>query len=205
LRNINVHALSRSFDRALTGIVAMLRNTNTQWGSLAKLLHWLGALMILVLLIHGWWMTHMTPRADRFANYTLHAAIGYDLLALVVLRILWRWMNPVPTLPADLKPWERWAAYLGHFGLYLLMLAVSLSGWALAGTFKAPMNKDLFGMYVPLIVKSSDRSVHGFYEEWHEITAYLLAALVVIHIIGALRHQFIKHNDLLQRMTWGTR
>ncbi len=182
----------------------MLRNTNVQWGSIAKLLHWLGALMILVLLVHGWWMTHMTPRADRFANYNLHAAIGYDLLALVALRILWRWMNPVPAFPADLKPWERWAAHLGHFGLYLLMLAVSLSGWALAGTFKAPMNKDLFSMYVPLIVKSSDRSVHGFYEKWHEITAYLLAALVAIHIIGALRHQFIKHNDLLRRMTWGT-
>jgi Prokaryotic cytochrome b561 len=99
----------------------MTFNSTTKWGWPAKVLHWIGAAIILVLLIHGWWMTHMTPRPERLANYAWHSALGYDLLALTVLRLLWRWFNPVPELPADLKPWERAAARVGHISLYLLM------------------------------------------------------------------------------------
>ena len=87
----------------------MTFNSRTTWGWPAKALHWIGAAIILVLLVHGWWMTHMTPRPDRLANYAWHSALGYDLLVLIVLRLLWRWLNPVPKLPTDLKPWERMA------------------------------------------------------------------------------------------------
>jgi len=87
--------------------------------------------MILVLLVHGWWMTHMTPRPERLANYAWHSALGYDLFVLLILRLLWRWLNPVPELPADLQRWEQIAARLAHVGLYVLMFAVSLmAGWS---------------------------------------------------------------------------
>ena len=95
----------------------MLRNTAATWGWGAKALHWIGALAILLLLGHGWWMTHMTPRGpDRLAHYAGHAALGYDFLVLLVLRLLWRWTNAVPDLPPDTKPWERFAAHAGHVG-----------------------------------------------------------------------------------------
>jgi len=58
----------------------MIRSTTAEWGWPAKLLHWLGAAFILVLLVHGWWMTHLAARPDRLANYGWHAAIGYDLM-----------------------------------------------------------------------------------------------------------------------------
>src|SRR5215813_9686764 len=104
----------------------MTRNSKTDWGWPAKVLHWVGAAMILVLLVHGWWMTHMTPRPERLANYAGHSALGYDFLVLLVLRLVWRWVNVVPELPADLKPWERMAAHTGHLLLYVLMFIVSL-------------------------------------------------------------------------------
>jgi cytochrome b561 len=66
----------------------MIFNSTTTWGWPAKALHWIGAAMILVLLAHGWWMTHMTARPERLANYAWHSALGYDLLALTVLRIV---------------------------------------------------------------------------------------------------------------------
>lgn len=178
----------------------MVRNSATAWGWPSILLHWLGAALILLLLGHGWWMTHMAPRPDRVAHYAGHAAMGYDLLALLVLRLLWRWVNPVPDLPSELKPWERWSAHLGHLGLYVLMFGSTLVGWALAGTGRRHYEQDMFGLPIPLIYQSGDSAMHQLLEDWHRVLSYALAVLVGVHIVGALRHHFIKHNDVLRRM-----
>lgn len=180
----------------------MIRNSSNEWGWPAKLLHWAGALIILVLLGHGWWMTHMTPRPDRLANYAWHSALGYDLFALVLLRILWRWLNPVPQLPLTLETWERLGAQAGHLALYLLMLIVSVSGWMVATTFRAPMTRELFGINVPPLVTAVGPSTREWIEGSHMVLAYVLGAVVVIHVIGALRHHYLKRNDILRRMTW---
>src|SRR5262249_4183717 len=153
------------------------------------------------LLGHGWWMTHMAPRPDRLAHYAGHSALGYDLLVLITLRLLWRWMNPVPALPADLKPWERLAAQLGHLGLYVLMFATTLTGWAMAGSRRVPLMQDVFGITMPAIVQ--DRAMQPMLEDIHKYLAYVLAALVVVHVAGALRHHFVKRNTVLRRMTVG--
>jgi cytochrome b561 len=82
---------------------------------------------------------------------------------------------------------------------------VSLTGWVVATTFRTPMTKDVFGIDVPPIVTTVDRSVRGWFEESHKILAYVLAAVVLVHVIGALRHHLLKRNDVLRRMTWGMR
>jgi cytochrome b561 len=184
------------------GVLAMIRNSSTAWGWPSIALHWVGAVLIVVLLAHGWWMTHMTPRPDRLANYGLHAAIGYDFLVLLVLRLLWRWLNPVPVLEG--QAWERYAAKAGHILLYVLMLACSLTGWLLAGTFRNPIDRDLVGLALPL-VSNSDRTAHGLYEEAHMILAYVLAVLVIVHVLGALRHHIVKRNNVLRRMLVGAK
>jgi cytochrome b561 len=178
----------------------MTRNSTTTWGWPSILLHWVGAILILLLLGHGWWMVHFAPRPDRAAHYAGHAGLGYDFLVLLVLRLLWRWLNPVPALPSDLKPWERYAARAGHIGLYVLMLAAAVSGWALAGTGRRTFQQDAFGLKVPLIYQSQDRAMHDLLESSHMIFSYLLAALVLVHVVGALRHHFIKRNTVLVRM-----
>jgi cytochrome b561 len=183
----------------------LTRNSTTAWGWPAIVLHWVGAALIILLLGHGWWMTHLAPRPDRLAHYAGHAALGYDFLALLILRLLWRWINPVPTLPSDLKPWEQRLASLSHVLLYVLMLLCTVVGWALAGTSRGGLNKDVFGLQVPFIYTSQDRAVHGMLEDTHKVLAYLLAALVLVHAVAALRHHFIKRNDVLRRMTVGSR
>ena len=183
----------------------MTFNSKTAWGWPAKALHWIAAAIIFVLLAHGWWMTHVTPRPDRLANYAWHSALAYDLLALIVLRLLWRWFNAVPELPADLQTWERVSAHIGHISLYVLMLVVSVTGWMVATTFRTPMTKDLLGIAIPPIVTQVDRSLRFWLEESHKVLAYLLAAIVLVHIFGALRHHVFKRNDILRRMTWGLR
>jgi cytochrome b561 len=181
----------------------MVRNSQTVWGWPAKLLHWLGAVIILLLLGHGWWMTHMAPRPDRLAHYAGHSALGFDLLVLTVLRLLWRWLNPVPADPVDAKQWERWGAHLVHWGLYVLILVVSVTGWVTANTFRSPITRDVFNIPFPTIVTSVDRATRNLFEASHMVLAYVLAAVVLLHVVAALRHHLFKRNDVLRRMTWG--
>jgi cytochrome b561 len=181
----------------------MVRNSVRAWGWPAKLLHWIGAVIILLLLGHGWWMTHMAPRPDRLAHYAGHSALGFDFLVITVLRLLWRWLNPVPADPEDAKPWERWAAHAVHWGLYVLMLIVSLTGWVTANTFRAPITRDIINIPFPTIVTSVDRATRGLFEESHMVLAYVLAVVVLLHILAALRHHWFKRTDVLSRMTWG--
>jgi cytochrome b561 len=178
----------------------LVRNSVNDWGWPARLFHWLTTALILVLLAHGWWMTHMVAQPSRLANYSWHAAIGYDLLVLLVLRLVWRLSGNVPALPEGSKRWERIAAGTGHAFLYLLAFATTLVGWVLAGTMRTPLTKDLFGLNFPPLYAQQDHTLHRLLENGHRILAYLLAALVVVHVAGALRHHFIKGNDVLRRM-----
>ncbi len=179
----------------------MVRNTADNWGWPAQLLHWLLAAIIAVLLGHGWWMTHMIPASPaRFTNFSWHGALGYDLFVLMVLRMLWRWFAGVPALPVDTRRWERIAAHVGHMLLYVFTFAATLVGWALAGTLRTPLTKDLFGISFPPIYANHDRAVHELLEDRHRILAYILLIIIVVHVVGALRHHFIKRNNVLQRM-----
>jgi cytochrome b561 len=183
----------------------MLANNDVTWGWPAKLLHWVGAILILLLLGHGWWMTHFAPRPDRLAHYAGHAGLGYDFLVLLVLRLLWRWTHAVPGLPIDMPRWERLAAHASHIGLYVLMFATTVVGWALAGTMRGgALNKDAFGATVPMIFTSQDRATHGMLEETHKVLAYVLLALLAVHLVAALRHHFVKRNAVLRRMWVGS-
>ena len=180
------------------------RNTPDAWGPVAKLFHWLSALLILGLVGDGWWMTHLVARAGRLQQYQLHATIGYYLLLLLALRLLWRVGNPVPALPQELPRWERVTARTVHWLLYIFTFGVALSGWLLVGTLSRPLNATLFGFIdVPSLLDASHRSMHGMLEETHRVLSYALLALAGFHLFSALRHHFWHENNVLRRMWWG--
>lgn len=184
----------------------MIGNSDTTWGWPAKLLHWIGAILILLLLGHGWWMTHLAPRGPvRLEHYAGHAGLGYDFLVLLVLRLLWRWTHAVPAFPPELPRWERISAHVSHGALYFLMLATTLVGWALAGTMRGgSLAKDAFGLPVPMIFTSQVRATHALLEDTHKVLAYVLLALVVVHLAAALRHHVVKRDTVLRRMWFGS-
>ncbi len=178
-------------------VPSTLRNTGTAWGPVAKLFHWLGALLILLLIAHGWWMTHLAARSGRLEQYGLHATIGYYLLSLIALRLLWRVGNAVPALPEELPRWRRAAARSAHWLLYFLMFFVSISGWMVADTLRQPIEP------VPHLLDASHRPFRALIEGTHAVSSYVLLALVVAHFAGALDHHLRQKNDVLRRMGWG--
>jgi cytochrome b561 len=178
----------------------MVKNTPSAWGPPANLLHWLSALLIIFLIVYGWWMTHEVERSGRFAAYQFHSLIGYYAFVVVALRLGWRAFNPTPALPTDSLAWERAAAHASHALLYVLTVALSLTGWLMAGLGRRTIEAKIFGLPVPLLSRTPDRALHDLLEDAHRVMAYVLLALIVIHVVAALRHHIVKKNDVLRRM-----
>ena len=150
----------------------------------------------------GW----STWRRGRSASRTTRGTrrIGYDLLALLVLRLLWRWMNPVPAMPGDLKRWEVIAAQAPGTSASTCSCSRHRSP---AGGSPARSSSPMTARPVRA-TDSADRVATArcttSSKKSHMITSYLLAALIVVHIAGSLRHHFVKRNDVMRRMWFGS-
>lgn len=179
-----------------------MATTPTRYGTVAMILHWLIAFSIIGLLIVGKYMVDL-PRTDpdRFALYQLHKSFGISVLVLTVVRIGWRLINPVPPLPAGMPAWQRWGAHLSHFGLYALMLAIPLSGWAAVSASTLGIPTLLFGaVELPSLPIAPDRDTHEFFEGTHDLLGNLMIGLLILHVLAALKHHFVDRDTVLRRM-----
>jgi cytochrome b561 len=177
----------------------------TRYSAVAKTLHWLIALSIISLLIVGKYM-HGLPNDDpnKFALYQMHKSFGISVLVLTVVRIFWRLTHAVPALPAAMPAWQQWAAHGLHFGLYVLMLAIPLSGWAVASSSSSGIPTMLFGLVeLPHLPVGNDHDTHEFYEEAHELLGNLMILLLIGHVAAALKHHFVDKDNVLTRMLPG--
>lgn len=181
----------------------MLRNSENSWGSLARALHWLTAAMIIGLFAYGLYMTQVPAREDRGFHYTIHASIGISLLTLMLLRVIWRFMNPTPLPPAGSSNLEIAAARFGHLGLYLLTFGAAIAGWLMAGSGRRELDYYLFGIIPMPNMLGTGSPYHEFLEEAHELLAYALIALVVAHVAAAIWHKKARNDGIVERMTSG--
>jgi cytochrome b561 len=180
----------------------MIRNTNTSWGSASRLFHWGLGFIIIGMIAYGWWMNHFPARADRFFYRSIHADIGYLVLLLMVIRLIWRWINPLPVLPADTPRWQRLAARISHSVLYGVTILVAMLGWAHSGAHK-PDYASWFGLFRVPQITSTDKIAADAYEDRHIFFAYVLLALIAIHVAAAIWHHFMKRDRVTARMIDG--
>lgn len=180
----------------------MLRNTTSSWGSLSRWFHWGLALVIIGMIGFGWWMNHFPARADKFFYRSIHADIGYMVLLLMVLRLIWRAMNPTPALPSDTPWWQRIVASVSHWALYAVTILVAMLGWAHSGA-RTPDYSSFFGLFAVPQITSPDKAAAAAWEERHIFFAYVLLALIVLHVAAALWHHFIKRDRVTARMLDG--
>lgn len=179
------------------------RNTAERYGAVAQALHWLVALGVVWQFGLGWYMEDLPNTPSKIALYNLHKSTGLTVLALVLVRLAWRWMNPAPPLPAARPAWERAAARTSHALLYMLLLAQPTTGLLLAlaaefptviyGAFLLP---DPIGTHEPL--KDAMTGAHS-------LLAVAFALLVLVHAGAALRHHLLLRDDVLARMLPGAR
>jgi cytochrome b561 len=177
----------------------MIRNSSSSWGSLARTFHWVLGAAIIGMIAYGWWMNHFPARADRFFYRSIHADIGYLVLLLTVLRLFWRGINPTPELPADTPSWQRIAARVSHGALYAVTILVAMLGWAHSGA-RTPDYSSFFGLFHVPQITSPDKAAAGAYEDRHIFFAYVLLALIVLHVAAAAFHHFVKRDRIAARM-----
>ena len=171
--------------------------SSTRYTLPAIALHWLLALMILGAFGFGLYMTGLPFSPARLKLYNWHKWAGVTILALTVLRLLWRLTHRPPAPPA-MPAWQQQAYKATHGLMYALFFAVPLVGWAYSSAAGFPIV--WFGLlplpdFVPV-----DKALAEAIKPWHERLAWTLIALVALHIAAALKHHFIDRDGLLSRM-----
>jgi cytochrome b561 len=175
-----------------------LRNTTQRWGALAQLFHWVIVALVITQVVLANIADDLPIGVAKLATLARHKSVGITILALVTLRLLWRWANPVPVLPPTLRYFERRLARFTHGALYVLLFAMPISGWAMSSARGFPVSWWGF-LQLPDFV-STDRALYERLHDVHETLAWTLGAVVLLHVAGALKHHFVLRDDVLRRM-----
>jgi cytochrome b561/polyisoprenoid-binding protein YceI len=164
----------------------------------AIILHWLLALALAFQLSLGLGLDDLGPRG--FALYQFHKSIGIAVLILSLLRLLWRLTHK--PLPAKESGWQGAVAKTVHAALYLFMIGAPVTGWLMVSTDRVKVPTLLFGT-VPWPHLPLPRSLNGFAHESHELLGWLGIALILLHVAGAVRHQWLLKDNIMGRMAPG--
>jgi cytochrome b561 len=178
-----------------------LRNTPTEYGFLARWLHWLVAIGIVCLIFLGLQQSDMDSGAARSEVRALHGSIAVVVLLLMTARLIWRLVNEVPAHPDGMPAWQHGIATLVHWGLYGAVLVQVAAGMMVVATGGKPI--PFFGLFAIPLPVGEDHDAHEMWEEVHEVMWWTIAALVAVHVLGALYNHFVLKNDVLRRMTHG--
>ena len=181
------------------------RSGQRQRGVLAKLLHWLTAILVVFALAIILDPRTLDLTADpehrrlirRVAIYR-HEAFGILVLATLCLRMAWRAFDKRPDLPTTMPRWEVRVSSLAHGALYLLAVASCILGWYRVSSNGAAVN--FFGWEGLPALMGKDEHLHAIFRSWHEWVSWMFVGLVIFHLIAALKHHWIDHDRVLRNM-----
>ncbi|MFA7267850.1 MAG: cytochrome b [Sterolibacterium sp.] len=173
-------------------------NQPTSYTRTAILLHWLTAAAILCAFPLGVYMHELQLSPRKLQLYSYHKWIGITVLLLVVVRLIWRSRHRPPPLPAGMPRCQQITAHGMHHGLYLLMLAVPLSGWLMSSAFGIPVV--WFGVIPLPDLIGKDKQLGELLKEVHESLNYTLLLLVLLHAAAAIQHHIFERDGTLLRM-----
>jgi len=197
-----------------------MNQASTRYTKTAVILHWLIAIGIFAMFALGWYMSELPKDAPKQIAYdlfdwgiytwqlseeasprtfyfNLHKSIGVTLLGLIIIRVLWRITHRPPALLSSYKAWERKLATGTHHLLYLLMIAMPVSGLIMAVSSKYGVK--WFGM--DFIGGLDNTPLREAFKEVHEVIGAIILLVLILHILGALKHKLIDKDDTMKRMT----
>jgi cytochrome b561 len=184
--------------------------TDNRYTSIAIALHWLIAMMLISLVFFGWYMEDLRELALSGSGVTLaevqfaynaHKTTGLFVLALSVLRLVWRITHRPPGLPAGMTRWEMMVAKATHFAFYAIMIGMPLGGMIAASA--SPFPSFLFNdpsLVIPKFPVPQTEAFADLAGSAHGAGGWAILGLTALHAAAALKHQFIDKDGLLVRM-----
>ncbi|WP_164115469.1 cytochrome b [Sphingorhabdus sp. Alg239-R122] len=164
--------------------------------------HWIIAALVLAnyVLVN---IAHDLERSAKAVYMDPHKAIGITILVLTVLRIIWRLTHKRPDVAHGVKPWEAMLAKTAHSLFYILLIAIPLTGWMMVSAYGSS-GVDWFGIFeIPALPVEESRDVGGQLHDIHEIIGKAMFVLIILHVLGALKHQFFDKLPVLAKMGLG--
>lgn len=176
-----------------------LKNSLDSYGWLAKLLHWVTALLLVGIVAAGLTFTSMERGPERGELAALHKSVALLALLLMTVRLVWKLVNARPALPAATPALQKTASTLTHWALYAAVYFQLIAGLLVSG--QRPIA--FFGLFeIPPFLEQNEEQ-HELFEVWHGWGWKILAGLVTLHVLAALYHHFKLKDDVLRRMTTG--
>ena len=173
-------------------------NSQKAYGIIAQALHWCVALFIFLQLPLGLYAANLPVSMARLRWLSYHKSLGMTILALMLIRLVWRWVDAPPPLPGTMPHWERRAAVAAHRALYAIPLLAMLAGWLYASA--AGLSVNWFGLLLIPDLIAKNTGIAPLFRELHHALVGLLALLLVGHIGAAARHAFVLRDNVAQRM-----
>ncbi|OLY96290.1 cytochrome b [Polynucleobacter sphagniphilus] len=174
--------------------------STVRYNPISVAFHWLMAAIIVVTWSIAIVVSDMPLSPARITGYSWHKWLGVTVFFLVILRLVWRATHLAPQLEIKMPVWQERAMQLTHFALYLLMMVIPLVGWLMSSAKGYTVN--YFGLFELPDLLSKDKALGHQLKDLHEYLADILVALVCLHVLAALKHQFIDKDGLLSRMSF---
>lgn len=171
---------------------------NERYTGTAITLHWLVALLLVAVFSVGLYMHDLPLSPWKLQIYSWHKWAGVTAFLLVLARLAWRLTHRPPDLPTTMSPVLRLAAHAGHGLLYLLMVAIPLTGWLMSSA--KGFQTVYFGLLPIPDLLGKDKALGDLLRDVHAALNFLLAAVVAGHVGAALKHHLIDGDDVLRRI-----
>ena len=173
----------------------ILRNSLTEYGFISKVFHWLSAAVLIIQIPLGFFLVDMDFSEKRLTIESIHVVLGLSLFYLTLLRLIYKLLNPTPSLGNNIFPGQRLIAKLNHILLYVSIIIITTSG-VLKKLFSGEM-LDLF--LFDIEIKDNFELAELFYDI-HIVSNYTLIALISLHIFAVIVHKFIFKENLLKKI-----
>jgi cytochrome b561 len=174
-----------------------LMKTGLQYDTTAKTFHWLIVALLIAQYLIGWFMPDIHGHMKPGAAMIWHISVGTSILALMLLRLVWRLIHPV-TPESSLPAYQRIASRVVHWLLYGLVLLTTLSGWLFASArgWQVPW---FFWLRLPMLTGANQPLLKAI-DGWHQVFEWTLLVLIGIHVSAALLHVFYFRDGVMRRM-----
>ena len=172
-----------------------VRNTLAEYGLISKLLHWISALLLFAQIPLVFYLVDLDFGTERINLENIHITIGLSIFYLVILRLLYKSLNPTPKLGPSVFTGQKFLAKLNHVLLYVTILSITISG-----ILKKLFNGETLTIFYKKIQIQDNFELGELFYDIHVVSNYVLIGLIIIHILAVIVHKLFFDDNLLKKM-----